>query len=147
MIKFLSTSVRRSQNMIRKGSNKISESYATDVIVSGSNLQHDDGFARLWTSYLNSETTADDFLSQIMEVEKRLKSSNKWSCQVFSEAFSMENQSSMTEVAILRAIDSVWKHPNALGALRFLLLAFTRAEKRNATHPAKRSIDQVVVAL
>jgi hypothetical protein len=147
MIKLLSNSLRRSHNMLGTGKNGRLESTTTRVIVSGGEILNDCGFARLWNSFLNSESAAGDFYTEIIEVEKQIRISHRGPSQVYSKEFSRQMQSSLTEHAILRAIDSVWKHPEAIGSLRFLLQAFTKMDMSETTPQVESSIDQVVTIL
>jgi hypothetical protein len=133
--------------MISKGKNGRLESTSAKVLVSGGDVLNDCGFAILWNSFLRSESAADSFFTEIIEVERLIRSSNRGPSQVYSKEFSKELQSSLTQHAILRAVDSVWKHPQALGSVRFLLQAFTKVDMSEATPQVKNSIDQVVIVL
>jgi hypothetical protein len=147
MINFFSHSLRRNHSMIRTGKNGRLESTSAKVLVSGGDVLNDCGFAILWNSFLHSESAADSFFTEIIEVERLIRSSNRGPSQVYCKEFSKELQSSLTQHAILRAVDSVWKHPQALGSVRFLLHAFTKVDMSEATPQVKNSIDKVVTVL
>jgi hypothetical protein len=144
MIKFFSYSLRRNHSMIRRGKNGTLESTSNKVVVSDGD---DCGFAILWNSFINSESAADNFFTEIIEVESQIRSSNRGPVQVYRKEFAKELQSSLTQHAILRAVDSVWKHPRALGSIRVLMSAFTNVDMRDATPQVKNSIDQVIMRM